>query len=207
MRGAFCFSFIKCCLCFSVLSVRFRVLKRFPGIGQQGKPLLILLSVLGPTGTAPVDSYGHGQETGAPNLQDGPLPAPVRLRARAVSNSLEWIFSKGCGGEVGLTGSGYTRAMTQPKSSGLILPVRQRHRSTAIWRAMATMAFLRAAAVALGWPTTGHHLRTSLQSRCHTTIRQASSTSAVRRRTLPCLVIESRRWLLPLELTPPHSPV
>jgi len=77
-------------------------LKRFPGIGQQRKPLLILLSVLGPTGTAPVDSYGHGQETGAPNLQDGPLPAPVRLRARAVSNSLEWIFSKGCGGEVGL---------------------------------------------------------------------------------------------------------
>src|SRR5207247_5124825 len=43
-----------------------------------------------PVGTAPVDSCGHGQETSAPNLQSGPLPAPVRLRARAVSNPLHW---------------------------------------------------------------------------------------------------------------------
>jgi len=62
-------------------------LKRLPGIGQQIKPLLFLLSVLGPAGTAQVDSCGHSQETGAPNLQIGPLPAPVRLRARAVSKS------------------------------------------------------------------------------------------------------------------------
>jgi hypothetical protein len=46
-----------------------------------------------------------------------------------------------------------------------------------------------------------------LQSRCQSTSRQAISTSAVRKRTLPCLVIGSRRWRLPLELTPPHSPV
>src|SRR5947209_20559952 len=39
-------------------------------------------------GTAPVDSCGHGQETSAPNLQIGSLPTQVRLRARAVSNSL-----------------------------------------------------------------------------------------------------------------------
>ena len=39
-----------------------------------------------PMGTAPVDSFGHSQETDAPNLQSGLLPAPVRLRARAVSN-------------------------------------------------------------------------------------------------------------------------
>src|SRR5882762_591709 len=54
---------------------------------QQPKRLLFLLSVHGPEGTAPVDTYGHSQETDAPNLQSGPLPAPVRLRARAVSNS------------------------------------------------------------------------------------------------------------------------
>jgi len=51
------------------------------------KRLLFLLSVHGPEGTAPVDTYGHSQETDAPNLQSGLLPAPVRLRARAVSNS------------------------------------------------------------------------------------------------------------------------
>ena len=48
-----------------------------------------------PAGTAPVDSWGHRQETSAPNLQIGPLPAPVRLRARAVSNllgrSVAWV--------------------------------------------------------------------------------------------------------------------
>jgi hypothetical protein len=37
-----------------------------------GGPLLILLSVHGPAGTAPVDPCGHSQETGAPNLQTGP---------------------------------------------------------------------------------------------------------------------------------------
>lgn len=54
---------------------------------QLPKRLLFLLSVHGPEGTAPVDTYGHSQETDAPNLHVGPLPAPVRLRARAVSNS------------------------------------------------------------------------------------------------------------------------
>src|SRR5438552_17601011 len=40
------------------------------------------------SGTAPVDSCGHGQETSAPNLHIGSLPTQVRLRARTVSNHL-----------------------------------------------------------------------------------------------------------------------
>ena len=43
--------------------------------------------------TAPYDSCGHSQETSAPNLQSGPLPAPVRFRARAVSNSFGQLLS------------------------------------------------------------------------------------------------------------------
>ena len=85
--------------------------------------------------------------------------------------------------------------MTQPKACGVTRPVRQRQQSTASWRAMATMAFLRAARVALAEPSTGHHFWTSLQSRCQITSRQASSTSAVRSRTLPCLVMGKRWWL------------
>ncbi len=77
--------FIKSCL-LVFLSVRVRVVKRFLGNGKRRQPLLFLLSrAHGPAGTAPNDSYGHSQETGAPNLQTGLLPAPVRLRARAVS--------------------------------------------------------------------------------------------------------------------------
>lgn len=97
--------------------------------------------------------------------------------------------------------------MVQPKCSGATRPVRQRHRSTAICRAIATMAFFFAPLVALGLPNTGHHRFTSAQSRCHTTSRQASSMSAVRSRTLPCLVIGSSYVLWPLALTPPHNPV
>jgi hypothetical protein len=64
----------------------FRFLKRFSGTVNGFGPLLFLLSVHGPEGTAPVDACGHSQETSAPHLQIGPLPAPVRFRARAVSN-------------------------------------------------------------------------------------------------------------------------
>ena len=78
---------------------------------------------------------------------------------------------------------------------------------SAICRAIATMAFFLAALLAFTLPSTGHHFLTSLQSGCHITNRQASSISAVRRRTLPCLVMGSRCRLLPLALTPPHSPV
>src|SRR5437016_12008232 len=80
--------------------------------------------------------------------------------------------------------------MTQPKSAGLTLPVRQRHKSTANCRAIATIAFLRAARVARGLLSTGHQRLTNLDSDCQRTIRQASSTNAVRNRTLPCLVID-----------------
>jgi len=46
--------------------------------------------------------------------------------------------------------------IVQPKVSAGARPVRQRHRSTAICRAMATMAFFLAAFVAFGLPTTAH---------------------------------------------------
>src|SRR5204862_6128178 len=74
-------------------------------------------------GTAPVDSWGHGQETSAPNLQIGSLPPQVRGRARAVSNSLRspslWV-------PIALA-HGLAPTITQPSSVGLTLPVRQRH--------------------------------------------------------------------------------
>jgi hypothetical protein len=96
----FCFFIKRCFLVF--LSVRLRAMKRFPGGGKRRQPLLFLLSVHGPAGTAPNDSCGHSQETGAPNLQTGPLPAPVRFRARAVSNclgrSLAWWWWQGKSG-------------------------------------------------------------------------------------------------------------
>src|SRR5262249_16719439 len=171
------------------------------------QPLLFLLSVLGPTGSAPVDSCGHSQETSAPNLQIGSLPTQVRLRARAVSNllgrSLSWVVSSRRAWLLAL----YTPTICQPSSSGLTRPVRQRHRSTAICRAIATMAFFLAAFVALAWPTTRHHFFTSLLWGCQITKRQASSMSAVRSRTLPCLVMDKRCMVLPLALTPPHRPV
>ena len=44
---------------------------------------------MAPLGTAPNDVSGHGQETSAPNLSTGPLPAQGLLRARAVSNRCE----------------------------------------------------------------------------------------------------------------------
>ncbi len=81
--------------------------------------------------------------------------------------------------------------MTQPRVSGVTRPVRQRHRSTAICRATATMAFFFAALVARTFFSTPDYFWTSRHSGCHTTSRQASSTSAVRSRALPCLVIES----------------
>src|SRR5436190_16262614 len=37
-------------------------------------------------GTAPVDVFGHGQETSAPNLSNGSSPTQGPGRARAVSN-------------------------------------------------------------------------------------------------------------------------
>jgi hypothetical protein len=75
---------LRLCLCPFRRSPRF---KTFSWHRQRSVPLLHLLSVHGPlAGTAPFDSSGHGQETSAPHLQSGLLPAPVRRRARAVSN-------------------------------------------------------------------------------------------------------------------------
>ena len=85
----------------------------------------------------------------------------------------------------------YAPTIVQPKVSAATHPVRQRHRSTAICRAIATMAFFFAPFVAFGLPNTCHHFFTSTQLRCYTTSRQASSTNAMRKPTLPCLVIGS----------------
>ena len=93
----FCFFIRRFFLFF--LSGRLRVMKRFLGDVKRHQPLLFLLSVHGPAGTAPNDSCGHSQETGAPNLQTGPLPAQVRFRARAVSNCFGRSFAWwGCEG-------------------------------------------------------------------------------------------------------------
>ncbi len=83
-------------------------------------------------------------------------------------------------------GQAQVAAPTIPHSevSGLIFPVHQRHRSTAICLAIATTAFLRAALLALGLPRTGHHFLTRWLSGCQITSRQASSIRAVRSRTL-----------------------
>ena len=111
--------------------------RRSPGglATPAGRSLLLLLSVHGPAGTAPVDSSGRDQETGAPNLQSGSLPTPVWLRARAVSKT---SFPSSCAPLGGADGIGLGNrwhhsvpTMTQPSCSGLIRPVRQRHRSTA----------------------------------------------------------------------------
>ena len=85
-RGCFCF-FLKAVFVFFPFR-RGPSFKTLSWRGQRSEPLLFLLSVLGPKGTAPVDACGHSQETSAPNLQSGSLPTPVRLRARAVSNRL-----------------------------------------------------------------------------------------------------------------------
>jgi len=58
---------------FSLLSffVPFQLLgvfKTLSWLWQGRQPLLFLLSVRSPNGMAPFDSYGHGQETSAPNL-------------------------------------------------------------------------------------------------------------------------------------------
>ena len=71
--------------------------------------------------------------------------------------------------------------MTQPSCSGLIRPVCQRHKSTASCRAMATIAFLRAARVTLGAYNTRDQRRTRAPCGCHITQRQASSIKAVRK--------------------------
>src|SRR5256885_6267057 len=71
------------------LSNPFRVSKRYPGGGNA--PLGRCSSCYpcsASMGSAQLDSCGHSQETSAPNLQIGPCPAQVRLRARAVSNLL-----------------------------------------------------------------------------------------------------------------------
>ena len=85
-----------------------------------------------------------------------------------------------------------------------------RHRSTANWRATATMAFLRAAPVASAPRGCGaricRHLRTALQSRWKRTSRHANSTSAALSLGLPCLVTQLCKRVLPLLYSPGHQP-
>ena len=74
--------------------------KRYPGAGNSGGRCSACYPCAAPAGTAHYDLSGHGQETSAPNLPNGPLPAQGRLRARAVSNRFESPASgfKGWGG-------------------------------------------------------------------------------------------------------------
>ena len=87
----------------------------FLAVAMAFQPLLILLSVRGPAGTAPFDSCGHRQETSAPNLQIGSLPTPVRLRARAVSNPPGQLSS-----DFGLPFAAQAKARLLPCSSPVL---------------------------------------------------------------------------------------
>jgi hypothetical protein len=101
-EGVFFLFLLKAVFLFACLSARadFQNVDLAP---QPRQRLLILLSVHDLARPAPVDSCGHRQETSAPNLQIGPLPAPVRLRARAVSKvSVQTSWVKG--GNFGFTG-------------------------------------------------------------------------------------------------------
>src|SRR5439155_3962544 len=99
---------------------------------------------------------------------------------------------------------------SNPKVAALTRPVRMRHRSTASWRATATMAFLRAAPVARG-PTPQHLFPfddwfvIGLEPRKLS--GQANSTKAARKRGLPCLVTQLCSRVFPLEYSPGQSPV
>ncbi len=75
-----------------------------------------------------------------PKGEDGRAPFQI------VSSHLQ----QGSKGGVGGTGRGYAPTIVQPNASGCTRPVRQRHRSAAICRAMATLAFFLAALLALG---------------------------------------------------------
>ena len=85
--GLFVFSLLKAVSVFLPFR-RGSEFKTFSWRGQRTGPLLFLLSVRGPAGTAPGDTCGHSQETSAPNLSIGSLPIPPVVRARAVSNCL-----------------------------------------------------------------------------------------------------------------------
>src|SRR5882724_712341 len=78
-----------------------------------------------------------------------------------------------------------------------------RHRSTANCRATATIAFLRAAPVASApFASRCLHFLTARYSGWKRTRRQANSTSAARKRGLPCLVTQLCSRVLPLLYSP-----
>lgn len=137
--------------------------KPFSGRGPRRQPLRFLPSGRGPDGTAPVDPCGHRPETSAPDLPIGSLPTPVRVRARAVSKFLGSPAFKGSGWDRSRRPASGRGGHHRPAKDGGVRPGRQRHRSTAIWRATAPMAFFRAAFVALGLPKTPP---ISLPARC-----------------------------------------
>ncbi len=89
----FCFLPKSCLLVF--LSVRVRVVKRFLGNGKRRQPLLFTaMRCMALQGTAPNDSYGHSQETGAPTpnraVRQAPVPLAGARRFDIVSSSFAW---------------------------------------------------------------------------------------------------------------------
>ncbi len=97
--------------------------------------------------------------------------------------------------------------MRQPSCSAWMRPVCQRHRSTASWRATATMAFFRAPEDIWGFNRIRFHFWINRQRGWYCTSRQASVTSEDRNLGLPHLLIESVLRDPPLLDTPAHNPV
>ena len=114
-------------------------------------------------------------------------------RARAVPKHSHRLRD-GCG-EVQEARADVTGRMRSPSSSGRTRPMAMRHRSTANWRASATMAFLRVAPVVSGAPAAR-----TLRQRCtpryagwNITTRQASWIIGRRSRGLPATTATPRR--------------
>src|SRR5882762_5318969 len=96
-----------------------------------------------------------------------------------------------------------THQLINPNSSARSRLVLILHRSTASWRATATIAFLRAAPVASApLARICRHLTTGLYLGWKRTSLQANSTRAARRRGLPCLVTQLCSRVLPLLYSP-----
>src|SRR6266446_2871595 len=101
-----------------------------------------------------------------------------------------------------------THQLINPNSSAWSRPVLILHRSTASWRATATIAFLRAAPVASApLARVARHFTIGLYLGWKRTSRQASSTSAALSLGLPCLVTQLRKRVLPLLYSPGQRPV
>jgi len=80
--------FLKSCLCLFFFPALAEFRNVLPALSNGSSGCSSCYPCTALCGTAPVDTCGHSQETGAPNLEPGPLPAPVAFEARAVSSPL-----------------------------------------------------------------------------------------------------------------------